>query len=237
MWLAESLLGAVGPDLGDVTILGGWFGVLGAVLLHDPRFAIRKRGQHRHRPALRRDRRVAQRDARARRPLCGNDGRHAGSGLCAPRSRPAGRTAGRSRHQHQLRASRGVRPLVRAHSAGQASGAPVERLFRVRAARQLRTRSRGFQAQAPMRDVLFAGERRMRRYVRFMLIGDQVGSDPASCALGAEHAARRRIGSDPTSPCRTPHRRRATSRRRDRACARRARPETAMRARRDRDGG
>ena len=40
MWLAESLLEAMGSDLGDVTILGGWFGVLAAVLLHDPRFAI-----------------------------------------------------------------------------------------------------------------------------------------------------------------------------------------------------
>ena len=39
MWLADALLGAVGPDLGEVTILGGWFGVLAAVLLHDPRFA------------------------------------------------------------------------------------------------------------------------------------------------------------------------------------------------------
>ena len=28
-----------------------------------------------------------------------------------------------------------------------------------------------FRAQAPMREVLFAGERRMKRYVRFMLIG------------------------------------------------------------------
>ncbi len=28
-----------------------------------------------------------------------------------------------------------------------------------------------FRAQAPMQEVLFAGERRMRRYVRFMLIG------------------------------------------------------------------
>ena len=40
MWLADALLGAVGPELGEVTILGGWFGVLAAVLLHDPRFAI-----------------------------------------------------------------------------------------------------------------------------------------------------------------------------------------------------
>jgi hypothetical protein len=40
MWLADALLGAVGPHLGEVTILGGWFGVLAAVLLHDPRFAI-----------------------------------------------------------------------------------------------------------------------------------------------------------------------------------------------------
>ena len=28
-----------------------------------------------------------------------------------------------------------------------------------------------FQRQAPMRDVLFAGEHKLRRYVRFMLIG------------------------------------------------------------------
>ena len=42
MWLADALLDAVGPELGDVTILGGWFGVLAAVLLHDPRFAIGK---------------------------------------------------------------------------------------------------------------------------------------------------------------------------------------------------
>ena len=42
MWLADSLLGAVGPDLATVVILGGWFGVLGAVLLHDPRFSIGK---------------------------------------------------------------------------------------------------------------------------------------------------------------------------------------------------
>ena len=35
MWLADALFDAVGPRLGRVLILGGWFGVLGAVLLHD----------------------------------------------------------------------------------------------------------------------------------------------------------------------------------------------------------
>ena len=28
-----------------------------------------------------------------------------------------------------------------------------------------------FEAQAPLRETLFAGERRMRRYTRFMLLG------------------------------------------------------------------
>ena len=40
MGLADSLLDAVGPELGNVLVLGGWLGVLGAVLLHDPRFVI-----------------------------------------------------------------------------------------------------------------------------------------------------------------------------------------------------
>ena len=40
MWLADTLLDTVGPDLGNVLILGGWFGVLAAVLLHDRRFSI-----------------------------------------------------------------------------------------------------------------------------------------------------------------------------------------------------
>jgi hypothetical protein len=40
LWLRESLLEAGGPAYANVTILGGWFGVLAAVLLHDPRFSI-----------------------------------------------------------------------------------------------------------------------------------------------------------------------------------------------------
>jgi len=39
-WLMEELHQAVGPNLGVVYILGGWYGFLGAMLLHDNRFSI-----------------------------------------------------------------------------------------------------------------------------------------------------------------------------------------------------
>jgi len=39
-WLADALFEAGGPRLGRVLILGGWIGALGAVLLHDRRFVI-----------------------------------------------------------------------------------------------------------------------------------------------------------------------------------------------------
>jgi hypothetical protein len=39
-WLADALFEAGGPRLGRVLILGGWIGALGAVLLHDRRFVV-----------------------------------------------------------------------------------------------------------------------------------------------------------------------------------------------------
>lgn len=40
VWLADALCQSVGPRLRHVRILGGWIGVLAAVLLHDARFEI-----------------------------------------------------------------------------------------------------------------------------------------------------------------------------------------------------
>jgi hypothetical protein len=40
LWLADALAGAGGARFGTVTVLGGWFGVLGAILLADRRLAI-----------------------------------------------------------------------------------------------------------------------------------------------------------------------------------------------------
>jgi hypothetical protein len=48
MWLADSLFDTVGRDLGNVVVLGGWFGVLRS---HTTRFTI-ARYEPRHRSAL-----------------------------------------------------------------------------------------------------------------------------------------------------------------------------------------
>lgn len=41
-WLVEKLYDVTGGDVAHVCILGGWYGVLGALLLHDPRFKVEK---------------------------------------------------------------------------------------------------------------------------------------------------------------------------------------------------
>src|SRR5215475_9686669 len=40
MWARDALLAHLGPRFPTVWILGGWYGVLAAILLDDPRFAI-----------------------------------------------------------------------------------------------------------------------------------------------------------------------------------------------------
>ncbi len=173
MWLAESLLGAVGPDLGDVTILGGWFGVLGAVLLHDPRFTIRK---------------VVSIDID---PRCAA----IAESLNATHVR-TGRFAARTADMLDIdydADSTGHAETPRADLVINTSCehlAEFDRWYgRVPTGQRLVLQSNdyfacdqhvncvpdlaAFRAQAPMRDVLFAGERKMRRYVRFMLIGEK----------------------------------------------------------------
>jgi len=41
-WLLDTLSDIGETEFGEVYILGGWYGVLGAMLLHDPRFSIDK---------------------------------------------------------------------------------------------------------------------------------------------------------------------------------------------------
>ncbi len=173
MWLAESLLGAVGSDLGNVTILGGWFGVLGAVLLHDRRFSIG---------------RVVSIDID---PRCAA----IAESLNATHVR-AGRFAATTADMLEVDYARpgtgrpGTQPDDLVINTSCEHLAAFDRWYeRIPPGKRLVLQSNdyfacaqhvncvpdlaAFRTQAPMRDVLFAGERKMRRYVRFMLIGEK----------------------------------------------------------------
>ena len=162
-WLAESLFATVGGDLGSVMILGGWFGALAAVLLHDRRFRIE---------------RVLSIDIDPR---------------CAPVAESLndthvrmGRFATRTADMLDIDSAAEHADLVINTSCEHV--AEFDRWYaRVPDGQRLVLQSNdyvacrehvncvtdlgAFRTQAPMRNLLFAGERRMKRYVRFMLIG------------------------------------------------------------------
>jgi hypothetical protein len=171
MWLAESLLGAAGPDLGDVTILGGWFGVLGAVLLHDPRFRIGRV------VSIDIDPRCAA-IAESLNATHVRTGRFAARtadmleiDYDAPRPGPAGANGDdlviNTSCEHLAEFARWYTRIPAGKRLVLQSNDYFACAQHVNCVPDLAA----FRAQAPMRDVLFAGERKMRRYVRFMLMG------------------------------------------------------------------
>ena len=163
MWLADALADRVGRDLGGVLILGGWFGVLSAVLLHDPRFAIARI------LSLDIDPRCADialalnaTSARAGRfsALTGDmleyDYRSDGADLVVNTS-----------CEHVRRLDRWYERIP----SGQLLALQSNDYFACSEHVNCVPDLASFRAQLPMREVLFAGERKFRRYVRFMLIG------------------------------------------------------------------
>jgi hypothetical protein len=171
MWLADALFQSVGPDLGSVLVLGGWVGVLGAVLLHDARFAIGK---------------VVSVDID---PRCAA----IADSLNATHVR-TGRFAARTADMLEIDYDRRLAGTAGAESADLIINTSCEHLddfgrwyARIPSGQLLVLQSNDYYAcrehvncvpdlaalreQAPMREVLFAGERALRRYVRFMLIG------------------------------------------------------------------
>ena len=166
-WLADALFDAVGADLGSVLVLGGWFGVLPAILLHDARFTISN---------------VTSLDV---------DPRCAGVALALNDSHVrAGKfaavTADMLDYDYAGRENAEAPKLVVNTSCEHLEA--FDRWYeRIPDGQLLALQSNdyfscsehvncvpdlaAFQRQAPMRDVLFAGEHKLRRYVRFMLIG------------------------------------------------------------------
>ena len=169
MWLADALFDTVGPELGEVLVLGGWFGVLAAVLLHDPRFTIG---------------RVVSLDID---PRCADvalslNATHVRTGQFAAR------TADMLDYDYGCATTAATRPVSVVINTSCEHLADFGRWYeRIPAGQLLVLQSNDyyacrehinsvpdletFRAQAPMRELLFAGERKLRRYVRFMLIG------------------------------------------------------------------
>ena len=169
MWLADALLDCVGPELGQIVILGGWVGVLGAVLLHDRRFTIGS---------------VESVDID---PRCAA----LAESLNATHVR-LGRFAARTADMLQLDyepppAGAGHPPNVVINTSCEHLGEFGRWYDRIPAGQWLVLQSndyyacaehvncvadlQAFRGQAPMSELAFAGERKFRRYARFMLIG------------------------------------------------------------------
>ncbi|HET7095741.1 MAG TPA: class I SAM-dependent methyltransferase [Casimicrobiaceae bacterium] len=167
MWLADTLAESVGRDLGNVLILGGWFGVLGAVLLHDPRFAISRV------VSLDIDPRCAAiaLAVNATHVRAGKftaltadmlDYDYAGEGAS-----PAADLVVNTSCEHVEDLDRWYRRIP----AGQLLALQSNDYFACTEHVNCVPDLAAFRGQVPMRDVLYAGERKFRRYVRFMLIG------------------------------------------------------------------
>ncbi|HVE49303.1 MAG TPA: class I SAM-dependent methyltransferase [Casimicrobiaceae bacterium] len=170
MWLAQSLFDSVGGRLGQVLILGGWVGVLGAVLLHDRRFSID---------------RVVSVDV---------------DSSCAPVAQALNATHVETARFVAMTRDMLAIDYAREFPASTAGATDVivntscehladfdEWFARIPPGRLLVLQSNDyfacaehvacvpdlatFRSQAPLANILFAGERKLSRYTRFMLIG------------------------------------------------------------------
>ena len=167
-WLADALVAAAGGRFGTITVLGGWFGVLPALLLDDRRLAIG---------------RVVSVDVD---PRCAEVARS----LNATHVK-SGRFAAVTADMHAIAyappAARGADPDLVVNTscehladfAGWFDRVPGGQLVALQSNDYYAIAEHvncvpdlaAFRAQAPLAEVLYAGERPRKRYRRFMLVG------------------------------------------------------------------
>ena len=165
LWLADALAGPGGGRFGTVTVLGGWFGVLGAILLADRRLAI--------------DRIISvdidPRCAPVARSLNASHGERFAAATAdmlaldyaSPRPGNAPDLVVNTACEH-------IADFVawyRRVPAGQLLALQSNDYFAIAEHVNCVTDLGAFRAQAPLADVLFAGARAHKKYTRFMLLG------------------------------------------------------------------
>jgi len=170
LWLADSLFATLGARLGNVLVLGGWVGALGAVLLHDRRFDIR---------------RVISIDIDARcAPIAESlNATHVRAGRFSARTADmlgldyapnTGRSADERADLIINTSCEHLPDFQRWYACvpdGQLLVLQSNDYFACNEHVNCVADLAAFRTQAPLAEPLFAGERRMRRYTRFMLIG------------------------------------------------------------------
>lgn len=166
LWLADALADAGGARFGTVTVLGGWFGVLGAILLADRRLAVGR--------VLSLD--IDPRCEPVARSLNASHG-----------ERFAAATGDMLAHAYAPPASSPAVPDLVVNTACEHLPDFAAWYARIPAGTLLALQSNdyfaiaehvncvrdleAFRAQAPLAEVLFAGARRQKKYTRFMLVG------------------------------------------------------------------
>ena len=165
MWLAQALLDSAGPRHPRILVLGGWVGALAAVLLHDPRFAI--------------DRIVSvDIDASCAPVAQALNAAHVRSGRFESRTADmlaldyASETFDLTINtscEHLPDFARWWARIPRGRLCVLQSNDYFDCDEHVNSVADLAA----FRVQAPLARTLFAGERRIRRYTRFMLIGEK----------------------------------------------------------------
>jgi hypothetical protein len=166
LWLADALATSAGGRFRTVTVLGGWFGVLGAILLADRRLAID---------------RVVSVDVDARcAPVARSMNASHGDRFSAITADmlaleyPAGRAGD---DPPDLVVNTACEHLP--DFAGWFARIPARCMLALQSNDYFAVDEHvncvpdldAFRAQAPLADVLFAGARRQKKYTRFMLIG------------------------------------------------------------------
>jgi hypothetical protein len=167
LWLLQALHDSVGPALGRVVILGGWLGVLAALLLHDRRFAVGHVVSVDIDPSCAPVARAVNATHRDRFEAITRDMHAIDYARDFPPTGAAGDVIVNTSCEHLPDFDGWYASLPRGRLVVLQSNDYFACDEHVSCVHDLDE----FRVRAPLADVLFAGERRMRRYTRFMLIG------------------------------------------------------------------